>query len=144
MPSMNTETKNSNSNAAGENGESWNALHARIVKLAHRRSQSLLAGDDEDETFDRGARALRTLMSAAEVANRMKREEDKERHEQTASGSGFSEDDIEAAYRKIYRTVERLERDGDADRSGARAKDDAAAAGAACGDGGEAVAGERS
>ncbi len=77
---------------ADEEGEDWNALSARIQKLAHRRSRSLLA-DHDDDAFDRGARSLRTLMSAAEVAGRMRREEAKERetHEQAAGRHDFTE-----------------------------------------------------
>ncbi len=59
--------------------EKWNALLERIAVLAHRRSKSLLncTGEDDD-AFDRGARTLRTLMSSAEVAHRLKRDETKE------------------------------------------------------------------
>ena len=87
---------------ADEEGDDWNALSARIQQLAHRRSRTLLA-DHDDDAFDRGARSLRTLMSAAEVAIRMRREEAKEREtdDGRASGQGLTEQDSEDAYRLI-------------------------------------------
>ena len=128
-----------------EEDRSWEALAARIQKLAHRRSRSLLADHDED-AFDRGARALRTLMSAAEVANRMKREEEKEREtdDRRASGQGLTEADIEAAYRKIFNTVERVECEDAGTGSGNAAQGDGADAPSGSGGGAKAVAGERS
>ena len=107
--------------------EDWNALSARIQKLAHRRSRSLLA-DHDDDAFDRGARSLRTLMSAAEVAARMKRDEEKEREtdDQTAGRHDFSEEDIEAAYRRVSETVDRLEREDAAGKDAGCGGEDAA------------------
>ncbi|WP_375205586.1 hypothetical protein [Hyphococcus sp.] len=128
-----------------EEDEDWNALSARIQKLAHRRSRSLLADHDED-AFDRGARALRTLMSAAEVANRMKREEEKEREtdDRRASGQGFTEADIEEAYRRVSDTVDRLAQEDAGSRSGDAAHQDRSVAGSGAAGSGETVAGERS
>lgn len=129
---------------AEEEDEDWNALSARIQKLAHRRSRSLLADHDED-AFDRGARALRTLMSAAEVAARMKREEEKEREtdDRRASGQGFTEADIEEAYRRVSETVDRLEREDAGAGSGNAAPQDRSDADSGAGDGADALGGER-
>ncbi|WP_375203636.1 hypothetical protein [Hyphococcus sp.] len=136
-------------NGADAESEDWCALSARIQKLAHRRSRSLLA-DHDDDAFDRGARSLRTLMSAAEVASRMRREEEKEREtdDQAAGRHDFTEKDIEAAYRRVSETVDRLQREDAArDDVGGGSKDathqDGSAAGSGAAGGGEALEGER-
>jgi len=57
----------------------WSALYARIRLLALSRTETMAAiAIDEVDSFDRGARALRTLMSAAEIARRMKAQDEKE------------------------------------------------------------------
>ncbi|MAW80209.1 MAG: hypothetical protein CMI63_08215 [Parvularcula sp.] len=128
-----------------EEDRSWEALAARIQKLAFRRSRSLMA-EAFDEDFDRGARSLRLLMGAAEISNRMKREEEKEQqsHDRRASGQGLTEADIEATYRKIFNTVERVEREDAGTGSGNAAQGDGADAPSGSGGGAKAVAGERS
>ncbi len=127
-----------------EMSESWNALLERIGLLAHRRSKSLLAGDSEDDdAFDRGARSLRTLMSAAEVAQRMKREEAKDKDPDDASATaGITEAAIEAAYRKVSDTVDRLERDESQRGSADAADQDGNLADGGGGAGGDALGGE--
>ncbi|MEO1135004.1 MAG: hypothetical protein AAFW68_00160 [Pseudomonadota bacterium] len=95
--------------------ESWRALHERIKALAHRRSKAMLSAyGEDDETFDKGARALRTLMSAAEVANRMEREEAKDEtpHEEGAGRTPLTSEVIEAEYEKIRNTISALECSG--------------------------------
>ena len=101
-------------------GKSWTLLYDRIRTLALRKSFSMLEeGEGQPEEFDRGARALRTLMSAAEVSLRMKREEAKEteRHDQGASIPLVTDERIAAEWRRINAVVDRLERD-DAGRGG--------------------------
>lgn len=93
--------------------KSWDALYGRIRALALRKSAAMLGeAGAEGEEFDRSARTLRTLMSAAAVAQRMKREEAKERDldDRRASRQGFTEADIEDAYRRLSQTVDRIER----------------------------------
>ena len=129
---------------AEEQMSDWSALSQRIQQLAHRRSETLLA-DHDDDAFDRGARALRTLMSAAEVAHRMKREEAKERDtdDRRASGQGFTEADIEAAYRRVSETVDRLEREDAGSGGGDAAHEDGSLEASGEGTGGDALGAER-
>jgi hypothetical protein len=104
------ETPNTDETAPAE--KSWTLLYDRIRTLALRKSFTMLEEDEtQGEEFDRGARALRTLMSAAEVSLRMKREEAKEtgRHEQGASRPIVTDERIEAEWRRISGVVERLE-----------------------------------
>lgn len=138
MPFMTIETKHSNP-------RDWDALCEHILELAHRRAESLLAAGADEDAFDRGARSLRTLMSSAESATRMKREEARERepNDQSAGADALTEGDIEETYRRIYGVVERMEREDAAGGPGNGAQGDAADAGASCGSGGAAVAGER-
>ena len=108
--------------------DDWQSLYARIRQLAHQRSLALLETEDEPEGFDRGARSLRTLMSAAEIARRMKFEEEKERNvHATAKDPAISDDAIRRIKRRIDRQIARIEREDRADqgRSDARAVSDA-------------------
>ncbi|MEM9617540.1 MAG: hypothetical protein AAF936_06230 [Pseudomonadota bacterium] len=72
--------KNANSHIPpAADQKSWEALYERIRTLALKRSAVMIdEPEDEADAFDRGARALRTLMSAAEVARRMKHQDLKE------------------------------------------------------------------
>jgi hypothetical protein len=105
------ETPNTDETAPAE--KSWTLLYDRIRTLALRKSLSMLEEDEtQGEEFDRGARALRTLMSAAEVSLRMKREEAKDtaRHE-PAREPEVTDDAIRALKRKLERQIERIERE---------------------------------
>lgn len=102
--------------------EGWSILHARIRQLALQRSALLLAeAGEEAEVFDRGARALRTLMSAAQVAGRMRREEAKETelHEPTHPPAA-SDAEIENVYQSVKRAVRLVEERDHSERGGAR------------------------
>ncbi len=71
--------------------------------------------EDEADAFDRGARALRTLMSAAEVARRMKHHDLKEQelHDAGETAPVVSDERIGEVYRSIADTVDRIEREDD-------------------------------
>ncbi|NOX84287.1 MAG: hypothetical protein GXP06_15135 [Alphaproteobacteria bacterium] len=116
-----------------ENG-SWERLYERIRVIALRRTAALMEEDAVDEAFDRGARALRTLMSAAEIARRMKNQDEKETdlHDGASKTPAYSDEDIRNIYRDITARVERIEREEEektADRLGDSAGDDCAGAG---------------
>ncbi len=91
--------------------EDWAPLYGRIRKLALRRS-AVMIDDPEDaiDDFDRGARALRTLMSAAEVARRMKTLDAKEDalHDGQERPPIISDAKIREVYNAITETVERI------------------------------------
>ncbi|WDI32161.1 hypothetical protein PUV54_03015 [Hyphococcus flavus] len=118
----------------GDASQSWDALHDRIRTLALRKSEAMLGAYAEEEEFDRSARSLRMLMSAAEVAGRMKREEEKEAkpHDQAPAKPAVTEERIAEVYREIERGVDRFEereakaadrrRDSEAGLSGAGGK----------------------
>ncbi len=96
--------------------KSWTLLYDRIRTLALRKSVSMLEEDAaQGEDFDRSARVLRTLMSAAEVSLRMKREEAKEteRHEEGASRPLVTDERSAAEWRRINAVVDRLEGAGE-------------------------------
>ena len=83
MPAMieKQDTHTPTGDAAGRKaGDSpWAALYARIQTVALRRADALAADAVDDEaSFDRAARAIRALVGAAEIARRMKREDEKE------------------------------------------------------------------
>jgi len=54
--------------AQNDSEKSLDELDQRIVALADRRSAALMTTDPDDAAFDRGVRALRLLMGAAEIA----------------------------------------------------------------------------
>lgn len=104
--------------------DDWQSLYARIRQLAYQRSVALLATEDEPDSFDRGARSLRTLMSAAEIARRMKFEEQKEQDaHDPAQDTAISDDAIRRVKRRIDRQIARIEREDRTDpgRSDGRA-----------------------
>jgi len=93
----------------------WSELYQRIHKLALRRSQSMLEElFANDEEFDRGARALRTLMGAADISRRIKQSEEKEQsaHEEDPQRPAFTDEEIRNIYQSVSTTVDRLEREG--------------------------------
>ena len=92
---------------------SWARLYERIRLLALRKSLVMLDADESEAgEFDRSARALRTLMSAAEVALRMKRDEAKEceTNDQAPAKPAVTDAHIAEIYREIEQSVERFER----------------------------------
>lgn len=93
--------------------QDWDALYARIRKLALEKSERMIRSDDEDEAFDRSARSLRTLMSAAEAVRRMKAKDEKEAepHEETGREPALTEDRIKEVYQSIEDAVARVERE---------------------------------
>ncbi len=97
-----------------EDKESWGQLYDRIRQLALHRSAAMI-DDPQDETdiFDRGARALRTLMGAAEVARRMKSLDAKENtlHDGKDRPPTISDAAIREVYRSITQTVDRVARE---------------------------------
>ncbi|MHA7871154.1 MAG: hypothetical protein ACX939_02270 [Hyphococcus sp.] len=120
---------------------SWESLYERIRLLALRRSEAMVdAPEGEPDAFDRGARALRTLMGAAEVARRMKREDarEQESHDAGETAPVVSDERIRKVYREIEAAVERIERE-DEDGAGDRGSDAAAPSGT----GGKALESER-
>lgn len=132
----------SNHNPPATDQQSWDALYERIRVLALKRSAAMVdAPEEEPDVFDRGARALRTLMGAAEVARRMKREDAKEQdlNEREKPAPIVSDKRIEDVYREIEAVVDRIEKE-DEERAG----DPGIAAAVPSGTGGEAVEAERS
>ncbi len=119
-----------------DENQSWERLYERIRVIALRRTAALMEEDAVDEAFDRGARALRTLMSAAEIARRMKNQDEKETdlHDGASKTPAYSDEDIRNIYRDITARVERIEREEEentADPVGDGAGDDCAGAGTA-------------
>ncbi len=90
--------------------ESWDQLYDDIRVIALKRSSALLGEDDADERFDRGARALRTLMGAAEIARRMKLQDEKERdlHDGEPKPPAYTDEEIRKLYRDVVARVERV------------------------------------
>ena len=91
---------------------SWAALSDNILELAIRKSDCLIAADIENpknKDLDAGARVIRALMGAAEIATRMsqweKREkqekQEREAHEVEAILPEYSEADIKRRYETI-------------------------------------------
>ncbi|MEM8935653.1 MAG: hypothetical protein AAGC77_04530 [Pseudomonadota bacterium] len=101
---------------AAHDPDSWEALYARIRVLAARRAEGMIYEDDETDAFDRGARALRTLMSAALVARRMKSEDakDAELNDEQAAERPIADEDIQKIYRSVAASVARCEDESDA------------------------------
>jgi hypothetical protein len=117
-----------------DENQSWERLYQRIRVIALRRTAALMEEDAVDEAFDRGARALRTLMSAAEIARRMKTQDEKETdlHDGAPKTPSYSDEDIRNIYRDITARVERIEREEQqnaADPIGGGAEGDRAGAG---------------
>ncbi len=115
---------------------SWEPLYERIRVIALRRTSALMEEDVVDEAIDRGARSLRTLMGAAEIARRMKTQDEKETdlHDGAPKTPSYNDEDIRKIYRDIVARVERVEREEQehaADQVGGSAGDDCAGAGTA-------------
>lgn len=101
--------ENIQTNAQGENG--WQALKETIKALAVRKTGAMLhASDADDEVFDRSARTLRTLMSAAEIARRMIAQEakDQEFNDQAKEPPAITDDDIQKIYHDVQRKIEKI------------------------------------
>ncbi|MEO1243210.1 MAG: hypothetical protein AAFX54_14970 [Pseudomonadota bacterium] len=134
--------KNANSHIPpAADQKSWEALYERIRTLALKRSAVMIdEPEDEADAFDRGARALRTLMSAAEVARRMKHQDLKEQelHDAGETAPVVSDERIGEVYRSIADTVDRIERE-----DGARPGDRSDAVAVPSGTGGEVVEDQR-
>lgn len=101
--------------AAAAPGESWARLYDRIRLLALTRAAAMTgdaALEDEPERFDRGARALRTLMSAAEVARRMK-EQDAKEHDLNVQTQlpAVSDERIRDIKRRLEAQIDRIEQE---------------------------------
>ena len=97
----------------------WSTLVDQIRLLAVTRAASLShCSFDEDSEFDRGARSLRTLMSAAEIAMRMARLEQKDDAlaEENAAPD-ISEERLNALYVDIARRTRAIECAGSTDGS---------------------------
>ncbi len=102
----------------------WAVLYERIAAIALRKSAMLIGEEDEEETFDRGARALRTLMGAAEIAARLKRQDEKEQDldDGKKQPPSFNDEDLRKIYRDVAAKVDRIEREEQ--KSAAQARDD--------------------
>lgn len=98
----------------------WARLYARIREIALVRAAALAAQDAEaGDDFDRGARALRTLMSAADIARRMKDQDAKEKDLNAQNAPpAVSDERIRDLKADIERKIERIEREGRADCPG--------------------------
>ncbi len=121
LPMMENQNQTRSETAAAENhpqadDDAWQALYDRIRMLALRRSSALAADETlSEDAFDRGARALRTLMGAAEIARRIKQSDAKEKtaHEEDRKPPAFTDEEIEALYETVSAQVDRIERQGD-------------------------------
>ena len=93
---------------------SWEDLYERLRLLAVRRSTEMILDEfSTDDQFDRGARCLRTLMGAAEIARRIKTFEDKERseHDERPNAPQVDEAELAKLYRKVVERVEHFEQE---------------------------------
>jgi len=93
--------------------QSWEQLYGRIRVLTLKRSASMLSEPTDDaDLFDRGARALRALMSAAQVARRMTQEDKKEKRLDDEKHAKPIISDVQArqAYRSAEQAVVRVEK----------------------------------
>ena len=91
--------------------ESWSGLYARIRALALGKAAAMAGQDVRDEgEFDRGARALRMLMSAADIARRLKDQdtEEKDRNARHATPA-VSDARIRALKTRLEDQIARLE-----------------------------------
>ena len=96
--------------------ERWAELYDRIQKIALIQSAIVLCDQGvSEQKIDRGARALRMLMSAAEIARKLKLEEQKEidADDGKASPALLADDELARHYQSILRRVERCEIDLD-------------------------------
>ncbi len=93
--------------------QGWEQLYDRIRVLTLKRSASMLSEPTNDaDQFDRGARALRALMSAAQVARRMKQEDTKEKRldDENHAKPIISDAQGRQAYQSATRAVARAEK----------------------------------
>lgn len=93
--------------------ESWSGLYARIRALALGKAAAMAGRDIHDEgEFDRGARALRMLMSAADIARRLK-DQDAEEKDANARHAppAVSDARIRALKTRLEDQIARLEQD---------------------------------
>ena len=104
---------NSSAKTPDTDDQSWEQLYSRIRVLTLKRSASMLSEPTDDaDQFDRGARALRALMSAAQVARRMKQEDAKEKRldEEKHTRPVISDEQARQAYRSAEQAVARAEK----------------------------------
>lgn len=101
--------------------EDWSGLYARIRTLALSKAAAMAGQDIQDDgEFDRGARALRTLMSAADIARRLKDQDatEKDLNARQAPPS-VSDARIRDLKTRIEEQIHRIERDERAREEGA-------------------------
>ncbi len=97
----------------GTDDQGWGQLYDRIRQLSLRRSALMLAETiDEDDAFDRGARALRTLMGAAEISRRMKLQDAKEQSldDEQETGPIVSDARIQEICQSVEQSIDRAEK----------------------------------
>ena len=98
---------------ASSTDENWSVLYARIRTLAASKAAAMATQEAcDDEEFDRGARALRTLMSAADIARRLKDRDAEEKDLNARNASpAVSDARIRDLKARLEDQIDRLERE---------------------------------
>lgn len=122
LPAMN----NSDQKPEAQNAvqRDWSELRDNVMSAAGRKSEALMTAPDVDDVaFERGARVLRALVGAAEIAHRMQRIDklEKENDEREESTVEITKTEFDRAYQSAKSQVDReIEREraakGGADR----------------------------
>lgn len=94
-----------------EEDEDWQALYGRIRVLAMAKASMMAGRGYEEEEFERGARTLRTLMGAADIARKLKDHDadDKEVNEESEVPA-VTDERIRRIKEGIGKQVDRIER----------------------------------
>ncbi|MEM8772646.1 MAG: hypothetical protein AAGD92_13450 [Pseudomonadota bacterium] len=103
---------NSVSGSPHAESDDWDALFADIKQLAAAKAARMLVeADNAEAAFDGDARVLRTLIGAAEIIARIRKQNGKEplANGQTAPTRERTEEEIDAVYRSAVRAVMRNE-----------------------------------
>ena len=112
LPMMNSDQKTASSqNRPQQDERNWKQLSDNILTLALEKSERMIDEDCvDDAAFDRDARDLRLLMSSAEIAARMNRQNEKDRRpndEQTRQRE-HTEEELDDIFRRVTARVDGL------------------------------------
>lgn len=113
LPMTDTDRKKA-ADAPHTDDRDWRQLSANILMLALGKSERMIAEDCvDDAAFDRDARDLRLLMSSAEIADRMNRQNEKDRRsndEQTLPQER-TEEELDDIFRRVSARVDAFDID---------------------------------
>ncbi len=126
-PMMNSDRKTASSkDLAPADERSWRQLSDNILTLALGKSERMIGEECvDDAAFDRDARDLRLLMSSAEIADRMNRQNEKDRrpHDDQAPPRERTEEELDDIFNRVVARVDGLDADERARNGDAAAPD---------------------